>query len=168
MLKEIIRFVVTASVVLLACFLLVRHQSTRFAFVDMTKVYADFKLTKDLDKKLKETNQARQNILDSLSISLKMIESELKAGKKDAQLLSNYNMKREELMMRQEQFSKDFEQQSQEYNSQILKQINEKIEEYRTDKGLDIVIGANGNGFIMAGNTALDCTTGFIEFINKK
>lgn len=168
MTKEIIRFASILLLSLAGCFLMVRYKSQKLAYIDMTKVYNDYKLTKDLDRKLKDTNQARKNILDSLAIGLKMTESSIRADQKNQELLIAYQKRREEYVMRKEQFEKDYEQQSQEYNGQILKQINQFTEEYRVSKGIDMLVGANGNGFIMAGNPDMDCSAEFIEFINKK
>lgn len=166
--KELIRFVVTAAVCFTGVFIYVNYKSTKVAYIDMSKVYNDFKLTKELDKKLKETNAMRKTILDSLALAAKMFESQAKMLKDNSEAIKNYELKKEEFILKQEQFSKDYENQSQEYNAQILKQINQYSDEYRVSKGIDILIGADGSGIVMAGNSKLDLSDDFVNFINSK
>jgi len=167
MVKEIIKY---GSVVLIACglcFFMTKRYSNRIAYIDITKVYGEFKLTRELDAKLKATNEHRKTILDSLGFSIKMLETRLGLDPKNQEQLKIYQLQRQEYFTKDEQYAKDYEAQSQEYNTQILKQINEYTEKYRITKGIDVLIGANGSGFMMAADTKLDMTPDFISYINS-
>ena len=168
MVKEIIKIVAILGLTILGCFLYIRFTAVKLAYIDISKIYNEFKFTKELDFKLKATNQKRKELLDSVGLQLKMLETQINNGSKNEELIKRYEMKREEYLARQEQFSNDNAAQAQEYNEQILKQVNQYAEDFRKDKRVDIIFGANGNGVIMAGNETMDLTGEYLAYLNSK
>ena len=81
---------------------------------------------------------------------------------------AKYTMLREEFMMRQQQLTGDQEAQTKQYNDQIFKQINQYVQDLRKEKKYDVVLGASGNGAVMAADEKYDITPELVEYMNQK
>src|SRR5688572_16738556 len=85
-------------VALAACvsFSILKGDSTRIAFIELTKVYNSFQMKKELEGKMKTVQQMRNNILDSLKLELQVLSRKIETAKtSDDKTLVMFNMKRE-------------------------------------------------------------------------
>jgi outer membrane protein len=136
--------------------------------VDLNKAYSEFKMTKELDAKLTLTEQNRKNILDSLKFKFELVTRQLNNDMKNTELQKQYSMIREEYSLRQQQLTTDQDEQTKQYNDQIFKQINQYVQDYRKEKGYDIVLGASGNGAVMSADEKFDITSDMVNYMNEK
>ena len=143
-------------------------KSTKVVYVDLNKAYSEFKMTKELDAKLTLTEQNRKNILDSLKFKFELVTRQLNNDMKNTELQKQYSMIREEYSLRQQQLTTDQDEQTKQYNDQIFKQINQYVQDYRKEKGYDIVLGASGNGAVMSADEKFDITSDMVNYMNEK
>jgi Skp family chaperone for outer membrane proteins len=142
--------------------------SPNIVYVDINKLYSEFKMTKELDNKLTAVTQARKNILDSLKFDLEVLSKQL-ANKPDAaDLKQDFIRKREDYMAKSDQFTQDDQMQTQQYQEQILKQLNQYVTDYRSEKDYDVILGTSGNGVVMAADDNFDISPEVIRYINEK
>lgn len=136
-------------------------------FVQESKLYTGFEMTRELNKKLEATILAKNQILDSLKFSIKQLELQLNANKTD-ELFKQYELKKQEFLYKNQQFNEENQQLQQTYTEQSLIQINEYINKYGEMNDYDYIYGANGNGSLMYAKDKNDITEEVLVFINKK
>lgn len=160
--------VLTLVLGLLIGFWLYSHKSPKIAHIDSSKVFSAFALTKELQNKLKNTQQSRKSILDSMEVNLNGLVAELEKNPNNQRLRKsaegfayNYEKKKQE-------FGEDDNNQTQTYNEQIWAQLNQYIQDYADTKGYDYLLGANGTGAIMGASKSYDKTEEVIVYVNNK
>lgn len=132
------------------------------AYVQIGKLYKEFKMTKELEGKFTAVGNARKSFLDSLELKIRSIAGE---GKNETE----FNKLKEEYVQRKQQFEQDNAAMNQQYNTQIMEQMNQYITDYGAENGYAFIFGANGNGGIMyADEKAFDVTQPVLEYINSK
>src|SRR4051812_36616988 len=95
-----------------------RKEKTGYILIN--DLYSKFEMKKQMEIKYKEVINARQHILDSLSIQLRILANELEASKaKDKKSVAIYNYKREEYYQKQKQVQEDNQKLTEEYDAQI-------------------------------------------------
>ncbi|MGZ3862792.1 MAG: OmpH family outer membrane protein [Bacteroidia bacterium] len=156
------------SVSVLVTYFFVKKNEIKLVYIDVNKVYNEFKLTKELDAKITTTQTIRKNIMDSLSMELESISRELSIKGNNKELQNVFMLKRQDYISKEKKFLEDNEAQVSMYNEQIFKQMNQYIDEYKKENNLDFILGASGNGYIMAATERLDITKLIIEYINEK
>jgi outer membrane protein len=145
------------------------NQNIKLVYIEMGKVYEEFHLSKELNKELEKVLSARKLITDSLFEDLRRKTQDLKYQEKktigDIQKLAKLE---EECLYKREQFQKENQSTSSEYNTKIWNQINQLVHDYGVDNKLTIVFGANGQGNIMYGDERKNVTKEVIEYINNR
>lgn len=136
-------------------------------YVQVNKLYAEFEMTKELNKKLQTSLNIKKQILDSLKFGLKQVELQLNTNKTD-KLLQLYQLKKQEYLYKEQAFNEDNQKMSQQYSEQALNQINKYVEEYGKQNGYEYIYGASGNGSLMYANEKKDITSQVLSFINQK
>ena len=82
--------------------------------------------------------------------------------------IRDFELKREEFIMRKQKFEQDQEQLTADYNNQIVSQINQYVKEFGKENAYDVIIGSNGDGTVMYGKEEMDITDEVLNFINQK
>ena len=145
------------------------NQNVKMVYIEMGKVYEEFQLSKELNKELETILASRKQITDSLFETLRKntqdIKYQEKKSKEDIQKLAKLE---EEYLYRQEQFQKENQTTSSEYNTKIWNQINQFVQDYGKEHKLTMVFGANGQGNIMYGEGGINETSAVIEYINNR
>jgi outer membrane protein len=139
-------------------------------FVDVYKVYNEFKKKKELEKDFDKVKVGQKAILDSLKIEVEMLKRKYdNSTGKDAQMIKDQidqgSLKYQRLL---QGFENSNAAQSKKYNEQILNELNEDIREFGKEKGYDYVMGANGNGAMMYAKDKYDISDDVIKYVNKK
>jgi outer membrane protein len=143
--------------------------SSNTVFVDTGKVYAEFKLSKELNKDLESILKLKKRSIDSLYQDLSSLTQRIKYKKipeKEEMILAS--RMEQQYLYRQNQFEKESQELTVSYNDKIWNQINQYMEEYGQEKNYNFILGATGEGNIMFGNKKVDVTNSVIEYINKK
>lgn len=141
-------------------------KAPQVVYIDLQKTIKEFAMTKEYNAKMEFTDQKRQQLLDSLRFDAEMASRQLLNDSTNPQLQQVFMIKRETFLSRQDQFTKDQQAQLQEYNQLVLKQVNQYVVDFRNENNYPIILGASGNGGIMASDPAYDVTDKFIASLN--
>ena len=139
------------------------------AYIDVKKVYNEFVLKKELESKLTNVQQTRKTIIDSLELQLKILSKQLEIlTKRDEQKENVFTEKREEYLVKKKQFDEDNQAMTQQYSDQIMKQLNQYVQDYGKANSYTYIYGADGNGSMMYADDKHNITDEVIKFINEK
>lgn len=133
------------------------------AFVQLNKVYNEFRMTKELESQFTAVENKRKQLLDSLKLQLNV----LAAGKKPEQL-QLVQEKQEVYYNYKTQFEQDNAEMTRTYTQQIMKQLSQYVREYGQQQGYAYIYGADGTGVVMHADEQLDVTDEVVQFINKR
>jgi len=154
---------------LLALFACGGNNDSDIVFVQNMKLYSEFDLALELDAELQEFSKSRTRELDSLTLSLENMTSELEQMEEiPVEAYQAYNDLRNAVMFREKNFEEELIVKSQEYDQQIWERLNGYVKNYAEEKEYSIVLGASGNGNLMYAKDALDITEDLITYCNKQ
>ncbi len=155
---------------LLAMVVYLWKQQPKIAYVRLNKVYEGFDLTKEVEKKYDAVSAARQNILDSMELQLKSLGRKIETLKENERkgLIMEFEAKRNEYLGKKQQFTADNDKTVEQYNEQIWKQLNQYLEDFGKEAGYSFILGAEGSGSIMYGESGKDVTEEVKVYVNKK
>lgn len=142
--------------------LVVQGDTPRVAYIQIGQVYQEFALTKELEAKYHNTSQSRQTVLDSLQAKIIRLDRAGKIPSDSLERLQRYYLRKEQ------KFQEDGTLQTQQYDEQIWKQLNQYIQDFQRDRKYNMVLGANGRGSIMAADSSLDITEAVLSYINHR
>ncbi len=146
----------------------------KIGYVNLNKVYNDFELKKELDKKLTEVQQFRKNNLDSMELNLKVMSNQIQQlqGKIDKKIFEEqvveFQTKRQDFLDRQQKFMEDNDAMTSQYMDQIWKQINQFVGDYGKEKGYQSITSGDGTGSVMFASPEIDITTEVAQYINTR
>lgn len=164
--------IITISLAVIALslvgFTVLNKKSPSLVYIDLQKTIKEFAMTKEYNAKMEFTDQKRQQLLDSLRFDAEMASRQLLNDSTNLNLRETFFLKRDIFLKRQEQFTKDQQAQLQEYNELVLKQVNQYVVEFRNENGYPIILGASGDGGIMASDPAYDVTDKFVASLNQR
>jgi outer membrane protein len=143
-----------------------RHKT---GYVVVSEVYSGFELKKEMEKKYLATSNARQKILDSLILEIKLMEKKVdgKPKVKSSDTLG-YHDKIEEYLLKKQTYDEDNTALTQKYDEQIITQLNQYIKDYGEAYNYTYIFGTGGNGTLMYADEGENITKDVIEYINKK
>ena len=144
------------------------NNNGRIVYIDLNRVVSEFKLTKELEAKLAITSEKRQNLMDSLKLDLELLSRKVNLDRNNSELQAEFIAKRNDYAAKSNEFTKDNEYQSQEYNRQVFSQINQYVDDFRKERGYSIVLGTSGDGTVMSGDETCNVTEIVSEYINQK
>ncbi|MEL6637084.1 MAG: OmpH family outer membrane protein [Bacteroidota bacterium] len=167
MTHKIIPGLLMALLLLVGLGLLTLYQSIpRTAYVRLHRVYEAFELKKDLEAQLLASDREAQFTLDSLDVQLQALAAALQQSE-DGPQRERYQALQQQYAFLHQQFKEDQNQLAREMDEKIWTQLNQYVDDYAEEWGLDYLIGADGSGTIMGGRERLDATEPIIEFINR-
>lgn len=156
--------VVIFAVLLSAC------DNKRIAYVDNTKLYSEFILTKQYDDQLFDIKQKRESELDTIEYNLNILQRKY-ISTLDEELRAKIKEEHEQLsyvfQLKSDSWNEDFSNLSSEYNSRIWKHLNEYIKIYGKENNYDFILGATGSGNVMYAQPDKNITEQIIDFSNK-
>ncbi len=132
----------------------------KIGFINNGEVFSSFKMTKELDETLKNVEQSRKYILDSLLNEIKSLNPE-KDKEKVERLKNSYLNKRNV-------FSEDINKIKKSSQEKIANQLNQYIKEFSKDNKYYLVLGANGDGNIWYSEDKNDITKEVLDYLNNK
>lgn len=141
----------------------------KIAFIRTEEVYNSFSMKQELERKLKDTEKARQFMLDSARLQLQAMERDLRQLPKiDTLVLGRFNLKQREYYSLEQRFQEDNQALAKTYTDQIWTQINQYAQDFGKDKGYDYVFGASGDGTLMFAGESHDVTDQVKTYINER
>lgn len=139
------------------------------AYARMDELYNSFEMKVLLEKKLKETEQARKFITDSLLLDLQAMEAQLNnLPKLDSSNLRFYTFRQQQYLQYKQEFDEDNMALAQQYTDQIWAQINQYTKDYGKENGYTFILGVAGDGVLMYADDSKDITTALKIYINEK
>lgn len=137
-------------------------------YVNLNKLYDEFALKKELEGKLTTVQDARQQSLDSLLLTLQILSTTVESGAADETAKQNFEVKRAEYLAKDRNYAEDNSSMVEQYDQQIWEQLNQYVTEYGNTHGLTMVIGGDGSGAVMFAKDQLDVTEDLIAFSNSR
>lgn len=155
------------SIVIFYCFTAAFSEKT--AYVDISKLFEEFKLKKELEVQLGQIKNARKSILDSLELNLKVMAKQIQSeGQKDKTRIQLFEIRREEFLEKKRQFEDDDNAVTKQYDGQIVSQLNQYVKDYGNKHGYTYIFGADGSGFLMFSTDKKDITEEVKKYINER
>ncbi|MBK8705977.1 MAG: OmpH family outer membrane protein [Saprospiraceae bacterium] len=138
-------------------------------FVVIQEVYNGFDMKKEIEQKYNRTKLARDKILDSLELELKLLAGTIeREQQKNKTTIEQFTIKREEFLQRKQTYEEDNAALTKQYDQEILTQLNQYIKDFGEKHHFTYVFGNDGNGSLMYAADAKNVTKEVIEFINRK
>jgi outer membrane protein len=142
--------------------------TARTGYVDIPKVFNGFDMKKEFQEKYKKTEALRKRMIDSLSLDLQLLSRKLKNNQKDKDLMSEFDVKRDDFFKRRKQVEEDNAALSEQYDKQILEQMSQYILDFGKKNNYDVILGTEGNGSIMYANEKYDISEKVKKYINER
>jgi outer membrane protein len=138
-------------------------------YVDLNKLFSEFKMKKELEVQLEKIKSSRKNILDSLEFNLKVLITKIDAeGQKDKTHLQEFEWRKQEYLEKKKKFEEDNDAVGKQYDQQIISQMNQYVKDYGNKHGYTYIFGADGSGFLMFSKDAKNITDEVREYINER
>lgn len=137
-------------------------------YVKTEQLFEAFALTKNLKAKLENTEQSRMTTLEDLQLNAQTLAWKVEKGIDRQQSRDSLELMVQMIASKRDQFTEDNATEAEKYNNQIWTQLNQYIQDYRTEHGFEFVLGADGKGALMAANTELDHTQDLIDYANNR
>lgn len=143
-------------------FFIMRQEEKKIAVVDAVKLFNEYKMKVELEGKVSQRLQYIGHVTDSLKTLLQAQSKNTTVSKEELQkVYAQY-------MQVQSQFDREYEETNSQINEQVWKRLNPLIDEYGKERGLRLVIGANGMGSVLYNDDYYDHTPSLIKYVNEK
>ncbi len=135
-----------------------QHRKTGVA--DAIRLFDEFHMKKELEAEEKVKLEGIKKQVDSISKMLQLARaSKDEEGTKRLSYAFGYM---------QSELERVYKQSNHDINEQVWKRLNPAVEEYGKQKGLHVIIGANGMGSVLYNDEYYDLTNDLIKFVNQK
>lgn len=128
----------------------------RIGYVDIEKMVNDYALKKQMEHDAGENLNKIQHAIDSMEMIRKTV------GGNTPTLLDT------QIVRAKAVYQEYYTASANEMNKQVWNRLNPLLEEYGKEKGIELLIGATGNGSLLYADKGRDLTNDLIEYINRK
>jgi len=132
----------------------------KIGFMENVKVFEEFEMKKDYDKKIESDLKLEVAILDSIQLLVNKLN--IQENREDL------NLAKEAYYTKQKQYNQLFQELSSKYTSEVNNRLNDYIKEFSEKNKYAIILGSGGEGNVMYTKDGINITEELIEFINKK
>lgn len=134
-------FILLVVLVLTGC-----GDSPKIAYANSKQLFDGFDLTEELTTKLEAKKMASQLSLDSLKIELVELNKEIEGAEVPNEILiKKHQLLYKELVSKEKAFFEAHERLAQQYDEQIMKQLNEYIKSYSKEQEFDLLLGSGNS-----------------------
>jgi outer membrane protein len=144
------------------------YKTPRLAYINNKRLFAEFTYKKELEKELTKVEQVKKAILDSLRLNFEFKAEQLGANKKNAEQENQLRTLQQQYLLKEKQFTDNYEEASKQYTDQIWKQLNQYVKDYGQEHGYDMIFGTTNSGEIMYAEEAEDLTDDVLKFANSR
>ncbi|PCI97036.1 MAG: hypothetical protein COB15_08715 [Flavobacteriales bacterium] len=167
--KNIILIINTVLLISVLAYLGFTSKKEKQAYVNVSEVYNDFEMKKELENKLITVQNRRKKVLDSLEVELQLYANNFSPDKEiSLEEKKEFDFLERRFLSNRETFLKENERVTLEFKNQIFTQMNKYIEEYGAENKYDYLFGTTGQGNIMYAQTKNNVTKEVINYINEK
>ncbi|MES2394410.1 MAG: OmpH family outer membrane protein [Bacteroidota bacterium] len=143
--------------------------SEKTGYVELDKIFSEFTLKKELEKQLTIVKEARLVVIDSLEFQLKLLSKQIQSeNQKNKERIALFEVKKDEYLQKKKQFEEDIQAASQQYDKQIITQMNQYVKDYGEKHGYTYIFGADGSGFLMFSKAQNNITEDVKKYINNR
>ncbi|MCD6068932.1 MAG: outer rane chaperone Skp (OmpH) [Bacteroidetes bacterium] len=167
-------FLINTFVLLISISALVISLSGKFVenkskYVDIKELYEGFDMKKEYEGEFKKIQSARQRIIDSLELQLKILSQQIDYSKgKDKDLINAFQVRRQDYLNKKQQFGEDDDATLRDYDEKILKQLNQYVEEFGSKNDSEYIFGYSGGGEVLYGKKENNITKELIIYVNNR
>ncbi|MBL4706129.1 MAG: OmpH family outer membrane protein [Flavobacteriales bacterium] len=140
----------------------------KVAYVDLTKVFNEFEMKKELQGKLEGEIGEKKQVLDSLVFKLSIAKSNAEMPGAAEEVRWKYQQMQNYFFQEKKAYEGYSIAQTHNYDEQILKQMGQYISDYGDEKGFKLILGKNESGNVLYGDDPSDITEELIISINAK
>lgn len=165
--------ITSASVVLIVAlifsFSIKNNQS--IAYVDLSQVYNEFDMKKELEANLLKTQNARKLVLDSMELHMNTLANRIRSSNSKTEQEEGYTMFeriRTSYSEKKENFDSDNANTLDAYNKQIWKQLNQYVKDFGKENKYEFILGGDGSGSVMYAADCKEITTEIKEYVNNR
>lgn len=157
---KVLLYSISGIVLFIGIYLFYQHGSDtgskEVGYVDIGRLVEGYKLKKDLENVSSQNLYKIKEVVDSLEM-LKKVSGTQPNGELDKQLENA-----------QYAFQQYYAKTNQEINKKIWERLNPVLEEYGSQRHLQMLIGANGAGTLLYADKSRDYTEDLIKYANEK
>lgn len=140
-------------------------------YILIQDVYNNFNYKIELEKKFLDTKAAKQKILDSLEMRVRVLGNKLSMQSdkdRSSSDIAEFTALREDFLNKKKLTEEDNNKITKQYDSQILNQLNLLIKEYGKYNNYTYIFGNDNNGSLMYAIDSKDISKDVIDYINRK
>jgi outer membrane protein len=142
--------------------------SIKVAYANNNQLFNGFELKIELTKKLEVKKVASQLTLDSIKFELVELKKKIEITEVPNEgLIKNHQLLYNEYLTKEKSFIRSNEQLAQQYDEQIMKQLNEYIKNYAKEQHINVLLGV-GDGNLLYAEDNMDITDDLIKYSNLK
>ena len=142
------------------------NKTEKVVYVDLQKVYKDFKMKTEAEKDAESLLQSRQILLDSLLSVLESKKADVDKSK-DKDLKDKFEKEKESYLQKKQYFDNSSQQIIEHYNGKLWEEIQRLSIDFAKVESYDVILGKGATQSFVYGNEKLDCTGKFIDYINQ-
>ncbi len=143
------------------------EDSGKVVYADLTEVFNQFEMKKELQQKLESEIGQKKQLLDSVMFKLSLAKSKAEDPAATEEVKWEYQQMQNYFFQEKRAFDDYSMAQTQNYDAQILKQMTQYIEDYGKEQNYKLILGKNESGNVLFGNEPSDITNDLVEAINK-
>lgn len=166
--KNTIIWVLLGLLVLSQIYSFVSKQETKISYVNWVELFDGFQMKEELESDYQAKIAVGKKELDSLSLSLQVMDERWKRDTTNMSLLDTLKT----MWGRYQQLSKKVEQISvdvkAEYDAQIQKQMMQYLKEFGEEKDYDLLLGVMDESGVIYSKDNYQATSEALSYINKK
>jgi outer membrane protein len=162
---------ILAGLIALACLsssIYTIQSKEKTAYVNVSELYNEFDMKKEMEASYLNVEKGRQAQLDSLELELKLLNKKLQTdGSGNRELAEAFESKRENYLLKKEQYAEDNALMQQTYSSDIMKQLNQYVADFGKAHGYAFIFGAEGSGAVMYAEQHKEITAELKQYVNN-
>jgi outer membrane protein len=144
----------------------------KYAYVNMEKLYENFSMKRELEKKLENIHNSRKMILDSMEIQLSALSHLIGKMNPEEKIrnekIEQFEYKKQDFFVKQKAFSEEDERVTAAYQEQISKQLTQYIGDYGKQNRFSYILGADGSNSVLFANDTEDITDQLKSYVNTR
>jgi len=146
-------------VLALSVFSCSQESKSKIGFMENARVFEEFEMKKDYDNRIEEDMSLEVKFMDSLEL---VIDQVIESGDS----LKVLRLKKQYFAVEQK-YRQKFDENSSRYTQEVNDRLNEYVEKYAEQEGLDFILGSYGQGNLMYANDSKNISDDLIKYINS-
>ena len=142
-------------------------QNLKVGYIDVFKVFREYKKTKDYDKILEDKKKAKEKELEKKRNEIKKMQDRLDLLKEEEQKKERERISKaaQDYREQERQVILDLKKERDEKMEEIVKDIEKVVKEYAIKNNFDLILN---KGAIVYGKEGIDLTETILKLINQR